>query len=129
MMSLIDISIKITCADRGIFVRGGGGPGPTDRKSCFSFLLVFYRGAPNNGYFKENYNFQDCWWVQHFSGDTKFSRGWGVQLFPEAVQSLTPIETYGTCDFPGGGGGVPLSPFWISAWIKISLCVRSVNRI
>ena len=107
-MSLIDISIKITCADPEIFVRGGGGPGPTDRKSCFSFLLVFYRGAPNNGYFKEIYNFPRLLGVQHFPGDTKFSRGSGVQLFPEAVQSLTPIETYRTCDFPGGGVRTPV---------------------
>ena len=44
--------------------------------------------------------------------------GWGVQL-------LIPMETYRTCDFPGGGGGGggggldPLSPLWISACLKL----------
>ena len=45
----------------------------------------------------------------------------GVQHFPGGggggggVQMLISIETYRTCDFPGGSG--PLSPLWIYAWL------------
>ena len=47
-----------------------------------------------------------------------FSGGGGGQLFPGVcvcvggVQMLISIETYRTCDFPGGGGGLgpPISP-------------------
>ena len=79
-MSLIDISIKITCADPGNFRQGRDGPGSTDRKrgGGLLFFLVFYRGAPNNGYFKEIYNFQDCWGSNIFQG---------IQNFPEGRES------------------------------------------
>ena len=90
----------ITCADPGIFVRGWGGPGQSDKKSSdnvfffffffFFVLSLFFRSQMVN--FKENYH---------------FSRFQGVQLFPGGggggSNCLFPI-THITCDFPGGSG-------------------------
>ena len=95
-------------ADRGILVRGGGGPGQSDKKSSdnffFSVLNLFYRSQMVN--FKEIYHFSR---FQRGGGPT-FSRG--VQLFPGGVGSncLFPIETHIDCDFPGGGGSGPPVP-------------------
>ena len=61
-------------------------------------------------YFKENCTFsKDPEGFQHFPG------GGGVQLFPGGgggFQMLISKETHTTCDFPGGWGVRPLSP-WI----------------
>ena len=90
----------ISCADPGIFVKGGGGggggPGQSDKKSSdkvffiyFLVLSLFYRR--NLSFFKVPDG------VQHFPG--------GVQLFSGGGSNcLFPIETHITCDFPGGGG-------------------------
>ena len=78
---LYNVRMNITCADQGIFVRGGG-PGQSDKKSSdnvffffFFFFLVlslFFRSQMVN--FKENYHFS------RFQGGPTFSRGGGVQL-------------------------------------------------
>ena len=53
-------------------------------------------------------------------GGPTFSRG--VQLSPGGIQMLISIETYITCDFPGGGGGPdPLSPLWIHTCILTTI--------
>ena len=77
----------MTCADPGIFVRGGGGvQGQSDNVFFFSFfflvLSLFYRSQMVN--FKEKSFFKLLEGVQHFPGG-------GVQLFP------------------GGGGGGPIA--------------------
>ena len=91
---LYNVRMNITCADPGIFVRGG--PGQSDKKSsdnvlcCFFVLSLFFRRQMVN--FKENYH---------------FSRFQGVQLFPGGgggSYCLFPIEAHITCDFPGGPG-------------------------
>ena len=77
---LYNARMNITCADPGIFVRGGGGPGQTDKKSSdnvffflfFFVLSLFFRSQMFN--FKENYHFS------RFQGGPTFSRGGGVQL-------------------------------------------------
>ena len=77
-------SCRTSCADPGIFVRGGGGPGQSDKKALATFFLVlslFYRSQIVN--FKENYHLQGS------GGGPTFSRVWGQH-------------------FPGGGGGVQL---------------------
>ena len=80
------VRMHITCADPGIFVRWGGVPGQSDKKSSdnvffflfffvlfFSVLSLFYRSQMVN--FKENYHFS------RFQGGPTFSRGGGgVQL-------------------------------------------------
>ena len=95
----------MTCADPGIFVRGG--PGQSDKKTCdnvfFLCLSLFCRSQMVN--FEENYHssrFQRG--SNIFQGGPTFSRGGGVQL-------LIPIETHITCDFPReGGSGPPVPP-------------------
>ena len=87
---LYNVRMNITCADPGIFVKGGGGGGvqvnlTKKALTTFVFLLVFllfffvlslfFRSQMVN--FKENYH---------------FSRFQGVQLFPG-----------------GGGGGGPIA--------------------
>ena len=105
----------MSCADPGIFVRGGGGGGPGQfdkKRSDNVFFVVFfvlnllYRSQMVN--FKENYHFS------RFQRGSNISRG-GVQLFPGGSNCLFPIGTHITCDFPGGGGGVrnPCPPLWI----------------
>ena len=67
--------MHITCADPGIFVRGG--PGQSDKKSSdnvfFCPQLILQKSMVN---FKENYHFS------RFQGGPTFSRGGGggVQL-------------------------------------------------
>ena len=85
---LYKVRMHITCADPGIFVRGGGGGGGRVQvnltkkalTTCFFFfvLSLFFRSQMVN--FKENYHFS------RFQGGPTFSRGGG-----------------------GGGGGVPIA--------------------
>ena len=70
------ITSDSSCADPGIFPRGG--PGQCDKKKLWRFFLFFLV-------------------LNIFQG--------GVQLFPGGgggSNCLIPIETYITCDFPGG---------------------------
>ena len=86
-----------SCADPGIFVRGG--PGQSDKKRSdnvffFSPQLILLK---SNGQFQRNLSFFKVpEGVQHFPG--------GVQLFPGGGGSncLFPIETHIICDFPRG---------------------------
>ena len=69
---LYKVRMHMTCADPGIFVRGG--PGQSDKKSSdnvffFLVLSLFYRSQMVN--FKENYHFS------RFQGGSTFSRGGG----------------------------------------------------
>ena len=113
--------ITYTCADPGIFVRGGFTP-DGQKTQCFWFFLspqlilqltegiqrFYYRPRIQRG-------------SNILQGGLTFYRGGGsnifqgVQLFPGGgVQMLISIETHITCAFPGGGGGPdPLSPLWI----------------
>ena len=48
--------------------------------------------------------------VQHFPGGPNLFQGGGVKLFTGGVGvQMLILETYRTCDFPGGGAN-PLSP-------------------
>ena len=98
----------LSCADPGIFVRGGGGVQVSPTKKAlttylFLFFLVlslFYRSQMVN--FKEFYHFSRFQWGSNiFQGG---GGGGGVQLFPGGSNCLFPIETHITCDFPGGSG-------------------------
>ena len=97
-----------SCADPGIFVRGGGGGGvqvnltkiSSDNVFFFFFFLLvlslFYSSQMVN--FKENNHFSRFQRGSNiFQGGPTFSRG-GVS------NCLFPIETHITCDLPGGGG-------------------------
>ena len=79
---LYKVRMHITCANPGIFVRGGGGPGQSDKKSSdnvffffFSVLSLFYRSQMVN--FKENYQFSRFQGSNFFQGG---GGGGGVQL-------------------------------------------------
>ena len=95
------ISCLLSCADPGIFVRGGGGGGST---AIWQFLVLslFYRSQMVN--FKEKYHFS------RFQRGSKFFQwvgGGGGNFFHGGgggSNCLFPIETHITCDFPGGGG-------------------------
>ena len=114
----------MTCADPGIFVRGGGGgPGHSDKKSLdnvffsSSFLALSLFLQKSNGQFQRNLScFKVSEGVQHFQV--------GVQLFPGGggggggSNCLFPIETHITCDFSGGGGGPPVPTLWIRTWMS-----------
>ena len=101
--TLLEISChgSFTCADPGISVRGGGGPGQSYKKSSdnifFSLQLILQK---SNGQFQRNLSFFKVpEGVQHFpGGGPTFSRGGGRS------NCLFPIETHITYDFPGGGG-------------------------
>ena len=95
---------------------GGGGPSQSDQKSSDNICLYFFRFffcfvflspklilQKSNGQFQRYLSFFKVpEGVQHFPG--------GVQLFPGWSNCLFPIETYITCDFPGGGSGPPVPP-------------------
>ena len=101
--SNVDFSETQTCADPGIFVRGGGGPGQADKKALATFFFLFFfffSFSPqlilqkSNGQFLRNLTFfKVSEGVQHFPGGPTFSRG---------SNCLFPIETHITCDFQGG---------------------------
>ena len=94
-----------SCADPGIFVRGGGGPGQSGKKK--SSDNVFFSSPQlilqkSYGQFHRNLSFfMVSEGVQHFPGGPTFSRG---------SNCLFPIETHITCDFPGGGVRTPYPP-------------------
>ena len=100
--------VNVACAESRNF-RQCGGPGQSDKKALtkFFFFFFFFFFSPqlilqkSNGQFQRNLSFFKVpEGVQHFPG--------GVQLFPGGSNSLFPIETHITCDFPGGGGLDPL---------------------
>ena len=82
------LSKSPSCADPGIFVRGGGG-GQSDKKSSdnvfFSPQLILQN---SNGQIQRSLSF--------------FKVPERVQHFPGGSNCLFPIETNKTCDFPGG---------------------------
>ena len=86
----------VTCADPGIFVRGGGGGPKKALTTCFFLVLsLFYRSQMVN--FKEIYHFSSFQ-----RGSNIFQGGGGGPTFSRGgVQLLVP---YITCDFPGGSG-------------------------
>ena len=101
------INCLLPCADPGIFVGGvGGGSTSICQKSsdnvvCFFFffflvLSLFYRSQMVT--FKEKCHFS------RFRRGSKFFQGVGGPTFSRGGGSncLFPIETYTTCDFPGG---------------------------
>ena len=95
----------VTCADPGIFVRGG--PGQSDKKALTKFFFFFFFShqlilQKSNGQFQRNLSF----FKVPGAGPT-FSRG-GGPTFSRGVQLLCPIETHITSDFSGGPD--PLSP-------------------
>ena len=93
--------VWITCADPGIFVRGGGGPGQVSltKKSSdnifFSPQLILQK---SNGQFQRNLLFFKVpEGVQQFPGGVSNFFQWGEG----GSNCLFPIETNITCDFPG----------------------------
>ena len=96
--------VSYSCADPGIFVRGG--PGQSDKKSSdnvfFLFFFFFFFFSPqlifqkSNGQFQRNLSFSRFQRGSNiFQGGSNFFQGGGSN-------SLFPIETHITCDFPGG---------------------------
>ena len=98
----------MSCADPGIFVRGG--PGQADKKALTPFFFFFFFLVLSLFYRSQMVNFKE---IHHFS---RFQRGsnifQGGPTFSRGVQLLIPYRYRNlyTCDFPGGGGYGPLSP-------------------
>ena len=84
------------------FSSGVGGPGQSDKKSSdvFFFFSPHFILQKSNGHFSR------------FQRGSNIFQGGGSNFFQGRSNSLFPIETHITCDFPGGGGGGPdpLSP-------------------
>ena len=93
------------CADPGFFVRGGEGPGQSDKKALTTFFFQ------SSAYFTEvKWLISKKTIIFHGSrGGPTFSRG--GPTFSRGFNCLYPIETHITCDFPGGSG--PPDPLWI----------------
>ena len=95
-----------TCADPGIFVRGGGGPGQSDKKSSgnvsFFFLVLSLFYSSKMVHFKEIYHFSRFQRGSNiFQGGPTFSKGGGG-----GVQLLIPYRN----PFQGEGSGPPVPP-------------------
>ena len=102
--------IALACVEPGIYARGVGGRGQSDKKSSDNVFFLFLRSQMAN--FKKITIFQGSRGSNSFQGGPTFSRG------GEGSNCLFPIETQITCDFPGGPD--PLSPLWIRTCL--SLC-------
>ena len=114
----VSMSVCLTCADPGIFARGG--PGQPYKKALTTFFFFFSPQLilqKSNGQFQRNLSFFKVpEGVQHFPGGSNFFQGGSNCLFS--------IETHITCDFPGGvqTPSPPLDPHL--AWDVICLCRR-----
>ena len=96
---LYNVRMNITCADPGIFVRGGGVQVNLTKKALTTlFFFVFFLSSA--------YSSEVKWLISKKTIIFQGSRG--VQLFPGGggggSNCLFPIETHITCDFPGGSG-------------------------
>ena len=106
---LYNVRMNITCADPGIFVRGGVQVNLTKKSSdnVFFFFFFFF-------FFLSSAYSSEVKWVNFSKKTIIFQGSRGVQLFPGGGGSncLFPIETHITCDFPGGSGPPvpPLDP-------------------
>ena len=82
-----------------------GGPGQSDKKKALAFFFFsFFIYSPqlifkkSNGQFPRNLSF----FKVPEGGPTFSRRGGGSNFFPGGSNSLFPIETHITCDFPRG---------------------------
>ena len=117
--------ISLTMRGSRNFRQGGGGVQVRLAKKAltlffFLVLSLFYRSQMVN--FKEIYHFS---WFQRgsniFQGGSNFFQGGG------GSNSLFPIETHITCDFPGGGGsGPPVPP---SGSALVNQCIFSGSTL
>ena len=72
-----------SCADPGIFVRGGGGPGQSDKKALTTFFFFFFFFLESNGQFQRDLSFFKVpEGVQHFpgGGGSSLFKGGGGQI-------------------------------------------------
>ena len=89
---------SLTCADPGIFVKGGPGQSAKKSSDNFFFFLVlslFYRS--------QMVNFKEIYHLSRFQRGSNFFQGGGSNC-------LWTIETHITCDFSGGSAGPPVPP-------------------
>ena len=113
-----------SCADPGIFTRGGGGSRPDGQKTAWTTFYYFFTPQLNLQfteevqwfYYRLKYTFPRAQRGSNiFQGGPTFFSGWGG-----GVQMLISIETHITCDFPGGPD--PLSTASGSAhWIELKV--------
>ena len=93
---------QFSCADPGIFVRGG--PDQSDQKKLWQrFFFVFFL-VLSLFYSSQMVNFKEIYLFSRFQRGSNIFQGGGgrVQLFPVGSNCLFPIETHITCDFPRG---------------------------
>ena len=55
-------------------------------------------------------NIKEIYHFSRFQRGSNIFQGGGSNFFQRGSNSLFPIETHITCDFPGGGSGPPVPP-------------------
>ena len=119
--------ISLTMRGSRNFRQGGGVQVRLAKKALtlffFSPQLILQK---SNGQFQRNLSFfMVPEGVQHFpGGGPTFSRGGGGG--GGGSNSLFPIETHITCDFPGGGSGPPVPP---SGSALVNQCIFSGSTL
>ena len=101
---------------------GGGGPGQSDKKSSDNvFFLFFFLVDLSLFYRSQMVNFKEIYHFSRFQRGSNIFQGWGGPTFSRGgggSNSLFPIETHITFDFPGGVW-TPCPPLWIRAWSEL----------
>ena len=113
----------VSCADPGIFVRGGGIQVSLTKKALTTSSAYFTEVKWSIS--KKSIIFQGS------RGGPTFSRGGGGG---RGSSCLFPVETHITCDFPGGSGPPvppppPLDPHLCIANVTLLLCDCIKTRI
>ena len=103
------------------FCWGGGWSRTDSQKTTLTTFLFFH----------QHFISEEITFPRYQRGPIIFPRGFtifqgggggGSNFFQcGGFQMLFWIETHITCEFSGGGGGGPLSPFWIRTWMKFSV--------
>ena len=117
-----------SCADPGIFVRGG------PEKSSDNVFFVFFFSLwlilqKSNRQFQRNLSFSRLQrgsnifqgWSNIFQGWSNIFQGWSIFFQGGGSNCLFPIETHITCDFPGVVP-TPCAPLWIRT-CKLQFCL------
>ena len=118
--------LHVSCEDPGIFVRGGGGSGQSDKRSSDNFFFI---SSPlilqkSNGQFQRNLSFLKVPEEVHIfegGGSNLFLGGGGGG----GSKCLFPIQTHITCDFPGGGVRTPCPPSGSALAVTCNLSITT----
>ena len=109
------LTVQQPCADPGVFVRGGGGQVRQAKKALTTFFFSFFFFLVLSLFYRSKMvNFKEIYHFSRFQRGPTFSRGGGGSNFFQGggggSNSLFPIETHITSDFPGWGVRTPCPP-------------------